>query len=39
MRYFLFYVVFFIFLVLIFEAGRVVGFTDGVQLLKALPHD
>ena len=39
MRYFLFYAVFFIFLVLSFEAGRVVGFTEGVQLLEALPHD
>lgn len=39
MRYFLFYAVFFIFLVLIFEAGRVVGFIEGVQLIEALPHD
>lgn len=39
MRYFLFYAVFFIFIVLIFEAGRVVGFTEAVGLLEVLPHD
>lgn len=34
-----FYVVFFMFLVLIFEAGRIVGFTEAVELSEALLND
>ena len=39
MRYFLIYALLFVFIVLIFETGRLVGFTEAVQLLGVLPHD
>lgn len=39
MRFFLFCAWLLIFIAIVFEAGRVVGFTEGVQLLEALPHD
>lgn len=39
MRYFLIYVLFFMFLVLIFETGRLFGFVESYELIEVLQHD